>query len=326
MAKKIKDTDYLFLSSYIHAKESKLIGKAGLERMLEARDVEDALTALAEAWQLNFEAEDISAFEQILAKRRYDVLAEMSKFAPNPAIVDAFRVKYDYHNAKTLVKSQCAGVPADHLLIASGRVAPEKLIAAFLENNFRDLPEKMSSAIKEAVDILAKTSDPQLSDFALDKAYFYEFQTYADESGSEFLKGYVKLSVDAANLRSSVRAVRARQEQALLDGGAVTPDRIKKAISKPETLPDLFNGTELHTAVGAAKAAITGGAVTEFELLTDNALLKYLAQAKSSGFSEKPLIGYICAVENEIAAVRTVMVGRFAGIDPATIKSRLREV
>ena len=47
--KKIKDTDYLYLSAFVHAKESGLVGRERLERMLEARSAADAIKVLEDA-------------------------------------------------------------------------------------------------------------------------------------------------------------------------------------------------------------------------------------------------------------------------------------
>lgn len=54
--------------------------------------------------------------------------------APQPEVVDIFRLKYDYHNIKTLVKAAGANVSGDRLLSGNGRVAPEKLKAAVEED------------------------------------------------------------------------------------------------------------------------------------------------------------------------------------------------
>jgi V/A-type H+-transporting ATPase subunit C len=327
--KKINEYDYLFLSAYIHAKEPKLVGKTRLERMIDSRTPEAALKVLEDAWQLTYNVEDLtmSELEPLLSKRRGDVLSDMWRLSPNKAIVDAFRVKYDYHNAKVLVKARRMDLDGGRLMSMSGRVTPNALKEAVLEGNLKSLPGELGRAIPEASDALATSGDPQLADFILDCAYYREFLKIAGESGSKFLIGFAKLSADASNFRSAIRAIRSKQElhAALVEGGTVEVKKLITAADKPETLPELFSGTPLRPAIEAAQEALLGGQLSRFELLCDNALLGYLSAAKASGFSEKPLIGYIAAVDNEIAAVRTVMTGQFAGLESETIRSRLRE-
>ena len=58
---------------------------------------------------------------------------------------------------------------------------------------------------------LAKTGNSQAAEFILDRAYHGELARIADEQGSQYLKGYVKILIDAANLGSAVRMVRMKK-------------------------------------------------------------------------------------------------------------------
>ena len=48
LAKKVKDTDYLFISTYLHSRERDLLTAARMERMIEAPTAEEAAKVLAE--------------------------------------------------------------------------------------------------------------------------------------------------------------------------------------------------------------------------------------------------------------------------------------
>ena len=48
MAKKLKDTDYLFISTYLHSRERDLLTGARMERMIEAPTAADAAKVLGE--------------------------------------------------------------------------------------------------------------------------------------------------------------------------------------------------------------------------------------------------------------------------------------
>ncbi|MDR0936396.1 MAG: V-type ATPase subunit [Oscillospiraceae bacterium] len=324
--KKLRDTDYLYISSYIHAIELRLIGAAKLERMIAAPDPASALKVLEESGWKTARVQTPEQLEAVLSERRSDVFGELAGQVPNPALVDAFRVKYDYHNAKVLVKGAAAGIDGSRLLSGAGRIAPETLKAAFAENDLRNLPPTFSGAIVKAVEILAKTGDPQLADFELDRAYFEEFLALAVKSGSEFLQKYAQITIDAANLRSGVRAKRTGQElfAALADGGAVPVRELIRATESAELFLSQFKKSALSGVLEAAAGAFHGGTFTELEKRIDELLLGYLAESKKSPFGDMSVAGYIGAVENEIAAVRTVMTGKYAGLDADTVRSRLR--
>lgn len=79
---------------------------------------------------------------EALAKRQAEIYAEITRFVPEKELVGIFRLKYDYHNAKTIVKGEGAGVDAAYLLSDAGQVEPEKLEAAFREDSFQFIPGK----------------------------------------------------------------------------------------------------------------------------------------------------------------------------------------
>ena len=200
MSKKIKDTEYLYLSTKIRAMESRLLDRERMDRMLEAATVEDAAKVLVECGYPELSVVNVDTVDEILAQAREEVFAELSGLAPNEAMLDVFKVKYDYHNAKALLKSEALRLDPGRLLVDTGRVPPKVLEEAVQKSEFRDIPETLAAAIVQAREVLGATRDPQRSDLILDKAYFQELEHLAHESRSDFLKGYVQMLVDAANV------------------------------------------------------------------------------------------------------------------------------
>ena len=127
MSKKIKDTEYLYLSTKIRAMESRLLEGERMERMLEAATVEDAAKVLVECGYPEMPVVTVDTVDEVLAQAREQLFAEMSDLAPNEAMLDVFKVKYDYHNAKALLKSEAQGLDPDRLLVDTGRVHPAVL-------------------------------------------------------------------------------------------------------------------------------------------------------------------------------------------------------
>ena len=182
----------------------------------------------------------------------------------------------------------------------------------------------------EAKSVLARSANPQLADFVLDKAYFGELVKLTDALDSRYLKGYVAVMADSTNLRSAVRTLRMGKDvdflrTALVPGGNVSADRIIAAASG-DSLAALFAGTDLAEAAALGSAAVEGGAMTAFELACDNAVMAYVSNAKLAAYGEEPVIAYMAAVESEITTVRMILTGRLAGIEPQTIRERLRDM
>jgi V/A-type H+-transporting ATPase subunit C len=187
----------------------------------------------------------------------------------------------------------------------------------------------MAHAIPEGQELLSVTSDPHQVEFLLDRAYYEEMAEIARASGSAFLEGYVRLSIDAANLRSAVRTLRMQKsaeflKNVLFSGGNIDTGRTSWRDLR-HSIEELYHISPLRDAAALGVAAVQGGSLTRFEKLCDDALTKYLKGAKLVGFGEQPVIGYLAARESELTAVRIIMTGRMAGLAPDTIRERLRE-
>jgi V/A-type H+-transporting ATPase subunit C len=329
LAKTIKDTDYLFLSSRIKAMECHLLSRERMERMLEAPSNEDAAKVLQECGYAEMPQVGEQALEQVLAEQRQKSFDDLRSAAPDPSIIDVFQVKYDYHNAKTILKAEAKGVDPAPLLMDIGRVPAAKLVEGIRASDLRGVPAILQSAVLEARSVLNTTGDPQLADFVLDRAYFEDMLQIAQHSGSAFLEGYVRINIDSANLRSVVRTLRMGKNTdflkgVLFRGGNIDVNRILNTVGSGN-LEDLYTTSLLNQAAQAGSAALNGGGLTRFEKLCDDAVVKYLSGAKLVAFGEAPVIGYLAAKENELTAVRIIMTGRMAGLDTETIRERLRE-
>ena len=329
MANTIVDTDYLFLSARIKAMEGRLLSHERMERMLEAPAPEDAAKVLQECGYDEMPHLGEQALEKVLAEQREKTFHELYSAVPDHNIIDVFKVKYDYHNAKTVLKAEAMGVDPAPLMVDTGRVAPGELLEKVHSSDLRGLPSILQSAIGEAREVLNTTGDPQLADFALDRAYFQDMYHIAQESGSAFLEGYVRIQIDSANLRSVVRTLRMGKSMeflrgVLFEGGNIDTSRILNTAAGGN-LEELYAISPLKEAAEAGSAALNGGRLTRFEKLCDDAVLNYVAGAKYVAFGEAPVIGYLAAKENELTSVRIIMSGRMAGLDGDTIRERLRE-
>ena len=141
----------------------------------------------------------------------------------------------------------------------------------------------------------------------------------------------MKVLIDAANLRTAVRTVRMNRGldflmQALISGGGVSPDTLALAAMSGDGLIALFTATTLENAAVLGTEAMKGGSMTKFELACDNAVTAYLGSAKLVSFGSEPVVEYLAMVESEITAVRMILSGRLADIEPSVIRERLRDI
>lgn len=329
MASKIKDTDYLAISARIKAMETGLLTRERMEQVLEARSDEEAVKILQECGYPELDARSPEAMDAALSAAREATLSDVLDGAPDPRYIDIFKLKYDYHNIKAVLKAAAMNVSPDSMLMDMGRVPASLLKEAVLTGRLEELPEGLAAAAAEAREILDSTRDPQLSDIALDRRCYQEMARVAEETGSAFLAGYVKIQIDAANLRSLVRTARMGKsgeflKTVLLEGGDIGEDAVAAA-GNSGALQELYGPTALQAAAEAGTEALRGGSLTAFEKLCDDAVTAAAGKAKGVPFGVEAVIGYLVAKEIEFTAVRIIMSSRMAGIEGDTIRERLRE-
>ena len=320
-----KDTDYLAISARIRAMENRLLTHERMDRMIEARETGEAMKVLMECGY-----PEGTSLEATLAKARAETFRDMETAVPDRRLVEIFQLKYDYHNAKTILKAQAMGVPAERLLLPGGRYDGMELLEGWSRESLRGCSEMFHRAMVQAQHVLAEQKDPQQADLILDRACYEEMAKLAKELNSTFLRGYVRLLVDVANLRTAVRVHRMGKEsdflrQVLMPGGNVSEQSV--AAARSEALADVFRSGALAQAaeLGAKLAQPGGGTLTAFEKACDDAVTAYLASARRIPFGEQTVIGYLYAKEAELTAIRTIFAGRAAGLDGDTIRQRLRE-
>lgn len=322
---KHKDTDYLYASMRIRANEKNLLTKQKTERMIDAKTPEEAAKILAESGYGDASLRSLSDVERAISAQRSETMHLVEEITDNKFIFDAFALKYDFHNIKAIIKSELTGESAERLLSDAGTINPQKLLHAMQTGDLSSLPKEMAGAISDARETLAHTGDPQLADFILDRACFGMQLSSAREAQSKFLEGYVRLSIDVANLRTAVRTARQGREwdvakKALIHGGNVSED----AYATPN-YAETFSASELSTAAEYGEAAAAGkSGLMEFERELSNALIRYIQGAKYSSFDERPIVAYIAAKEAEGITVRIIMAGKFEGLSADEIRSRLR--
>ena len=191
------------------ARETKMLSAERMERMIDAPTNDEAAKILEECGYGDLSGLSAKEAGAALEAHIAALFDEVEGMVPEAQLVQLFRLKYDYHNAKALIKARAMGVECDAILSQRGTVAPQKLLTAFLEEDYRDIPPVLAQAMVSAAAILARTTNPQAADFELDRAYFAQMLALSDGlSDGGFARGYVQLQIDSANLRAAVRTRR----------------------------------------------------------------------------------------------------------------------
>ncbi|MBQ9388504.1 MAG: V-type ATPase subunit [Lachnospiraceae bacterium] len=322
--------NYICLSAMLRARETRLLTAEKAARCCDAPSFQEAAKLLTECGYADMEKLGEAQIGETLENRLQSIFSEVYRLSPEKEPVDIFLAKYDCHNAKAIIKAEGAKSSPEAFLSRAGRVSPEKLKYAFNEENYRDIPPVLAAAMSEAKEILARTSNPQKADIILDRAFFHEITELAAKLGNEYIAGYVRLLIDAANLKTLVRCLKMKKNadfinDALICGGDIQLYRLT-GVTDGETMAALFSQTRLGEAAAIGKDVISGQKMTRFELAVDNAVFGYFRDSRLMNYGPEAVAAYLAETENEITAVRMILTCRLAGVKPEIVKERLRDM
>ncbi len=333
MSKRIKDTDYLSVSARVRAMENGLLTAEQFEQLIAAKTDEEERKLLQSFGYGELEPRHPEAVDADLTAVRAEALEDLGASFPDPGHLDIFKIRYDYHNVKAMLKADAMGVSPGGMLTDLGRVRVEEIYTAGHAKGpeeLAELPGYLGAAAHEGYEILSTTRDPQLADVAIDKWCFRDLLETAERTESPFLVGYVRLQIDSSNLRTLVRTLRMGKNTdflrgVLFDGGSLSPDELLRvSANNGGGLAELYAPTVLASAAEEGVKTLSGGMLTEFEKRCDDAENAYLEQARLIPFGEEPVLAYLAARETEYRNLRIVLMGRAVGVSADVIRSRLR--
>ena len=131
--KKCVREKYLYLSAMLRAREAKMLTRDKAERMIDAPSFDEAAKMLTDCGYKDMSGFSAKQVEQTLAEHRAGIFAELARMSPDAEPVEIFRMRYDYHNAKIVIKTEAEGHDRSDLMSESGRVSPEVLKRSFAE-------------------------------------------------------------------------------------------------------------------------------------------------------------------------------------------------
>ena len=307
---------YAYSFGRVRTLEAELIDRGQFKRMAEAPTASEALKVLSEgSYQELSEGADIPTIEKALQEELKAVYDLAQHISPKREITDLLQLKYDFHNAKVLLKSEVASVePA--FLVPFGVVDLEKLKKAFKER-LKDLPAPLAKAVEKARSEYAETGDTQVIDFVMDQEYCNALIEQSEEF--PFLREFFQMKIDLENIRNFVRSSKFAIdfEKVFLQGGTLDVKVFRALEGEPtEGITNTVRTRNYSSVVeDGLKAYEETKTLVLYERLTEDFLIEYLKRAKMVTLGIEPLLGYILAKEREVKLIRLILIGKMRNVD-----------
>ncbi|MBM3234957.1 V-type ATP synthase subunit C [Candidatus Poribacteria bacterium] len=349
------DTRYAYAVGVIRVLETRLLNSADLQRMLEADSPQTVLAALSDT-EYEISLSKVKSewdFETALREEMERIYRLTDKLTQDKELTDIFRIKWDFHNLKVLLKSKYLQSLVDtetrsadvssppqpprqqgvNILVPSGLEDLTELEAAVMseKSDSRMLPEYLQVAITEVESEAEMGIDPQLIDIILDKhAQSLNYRRAAEYS--EFLQEYFQIAIDLNNIRNFLRVKILNKDRdflskVLLDDGTLKTTLFLNQFDESiENFARAVKYTHYYELIKEGLEDWTENhSLATLEKFSDNYLLNYIKRAKFAILGVEPLLGYLLAKEHEMKLIRIIMIGKLNGLPSESIRERLRE-
>ena len=322
--------NFIQSSVRIRHAEKKLLTKQQLQRLADAKNLEDAIKLLNET-SYSSELSKLDRpenYEQVLSEVLNKTYKEAMEISPEKSLVEILSCKYDYHNLKVLVKENILKEKFDSMYCMLDGNEIEAFRELALKND-----EGLSKDFKECLDFFEATKDPQDIDIFIDKKYFEKVLSLAEEFKLEMITEYFKAMIDFINLRTFIRCRKQNQvketlEKVLIKGGDIETDKILDMFYEDiEILPIKLKAYKIGRVLSKIVEEYKNtNSLNSFEKSMDDYLVEIVRKAKSIHYGAEVIFSFLFAKELEIKNLRLILVGKVNGLSADFIKERLREV
>lgn len=308
-----------FAVAQVRSLENSLLTKSNYEQILAATDEGDITDILAAHGYVI--PEDIKDIGGILDFNRELVWDLLSGLADGKDELEIFRIKNDYHNLKTVIKSFREGKSPDGNLLFPSNSEADILKTAITEKKYELLPASMRKAAEEAYEAVVSANDGQTAEIIIDRYALKAFLALAEKTDSKIVREYCLLTVETADIKTAVRGANTKKGEEFYKKALCGSPRLEKralilaARKGAEEIISLLSATGKEEEAEALK-----NSVYDLEKLYDAKVIALMQNAIYVNFEVDPLIAYGIKKENEIKNIRIAIACRNMGIASAAME------
>jgi V/A-type H+-transporting ATPase subunit C len=327
------DVRYAYAVGRIRAIEITLLGKQRLERLAEARDLDDAMRQLSDTvYGTHLDEIEEGGYPTMLKDEEERLLGLVDSLSLDREISDVLRLKYDFQNLKVAVREKVAERDLSNLYVTFGLYDAAAIAAAVKAESLEALPEPLVAASRDALDAYAKSHDPAEIDLAIDRAMFERFVSLARGSANLYIEAIVGTWIDSANIRSFMRArflgLEARAlPRLLLDGGFLSTADLVNAYALP--LEELLQRFELSPYRHVLDVGGSGLQAKESFVALERELANYavsmLRASRYFTFGLEVVLAYALLKQNEIRTLNLILAAKERDLPLGAMKERIAD-
>ncbi len=312
--------DQIFANGRLAVMSTKLFGADKFNRLAECSSVAEAVRILSESGYGSIV--ESSDYEKLLQSETDIMLSNFKELCCNEKIRSYFLCKYDYCNAKMLMKAKYMRVDGTENCFKNASFDPSDMQNDFTGDNYSAYSKEMATACDE-IDFQFASGNrlPKNVDTILDKAMYVEMRRLANRSCYSLIKKFFKFQVDSTNLFAMFRCKKAgisvdNFENMVIDGGMLSKD----------TLVALWSGAKIGMPTSELRqlwSYLSQGKLVDAEN-AEQACVYNLLSTDVDTLTVQPALEYFVKKSQEINLVRYIIICVKNGVAKDVIKHRIR--
>lgn len=306
--------------------ETRLLKRSHFERLLDARSFEDQRRVLSETVYGAYldQARTAEDVETALDRALADLYNDFLETANLPAeMVAYFRTMHDFENLRGRLKAELLDIPAEELLNDLGTIPAER----FAGGTMPPALVAAEAAIRARAGAAGELS-PDALDAAVDIERFSALDAIARDSRNPHIRQMVRVAADLANVKAFVRIRTLGRplgdiERHVVPGGTIVPAEFV-ALGRVPLAEALARLVTRPTLSGIDPEALADPA--RFDVAADALISRHLHRARMVAVGPEPVVAYVMQRKVEAAMIRTLLIGKIAGVERDVLRVRMRDV
>ncbi len=321
---------FLFVTGMVRAMENRLLGRGSIELMLRAGTGDEALAVLRNTRYSAFPDLTREPFfiDPLIKNARSELFEFIDKYSGDTEAGYIFRLDYDYHNMKILLRRKISGGGKGDLLSDLGNVNVELMEDVFEHELYELLPPVMRESVSTAIEVYFTQKKGALINPVFDRHLFADMLNSTASKRSPVIRNYIRRRIDAVNIMTLLRhgtksAADKYADYLFIVGGFIEAELFRDGLDAPlKTAAGIAAGHDLR-GIGTAIAA-KNNMLYAAERECRSLVMRELEAADFMISGVEPLFAYGCRADNELKNIGMMLSSKYPGFNRGIVEAMLQ--
>ncbi len=322
------DKQYIFITGLLRSFENSYLTSDIINKLIKSESIDTALSILNNTVYSEFvDLENSQNFKKIIQNRKDWLFAFIEKYSYIEELSELFKLEYDYHNIKTLLKEKIFNLQNIDAVVDNGTIDKKTIQEIIKEEKYNQLPDSLQQTVKLAIETYYNEKRSVFIDLILDQGLFNHLLNKTETISNSFIIKYYKLKIDIINVQTLFRVKKQKIDLSLkkllfLEGGDIEIPTLQKLITESfENIEKYLKNTDLSNLSKAFNQENKDFSV--IETASDEIIVNYLKDANYLIWGVEPLFAFSQILLIEFKTIGIVLNAKKANFDPEWIRKKI---